>query len=359
MLLPSVPERGWPIGAIVRDGHRHGAVYTHNVSVASPAAGRLTLKTQPAGSASGGILLDMRRARILLSGLLCAGILWSGPRRCTTPASAQPPSPPARVAKPAQPELHIDWRQLSSRPRVWSRPIGSAEPRVSGDQILVLEPSQRAVSALEPQQGRTRWTLDAPAGVTWGGFTSHGRNLLLLEGSHADGRPVLSRISPSGKLLWHITLRERGFVSPADIGTGLLLQEQSRCRQVLLDGESGSRTVPELLLRGHSDSNEIERLQNPQASGQCALLAQLHLWHSGLAILSSASKRRGQAALVALPPGESEKPRWSVAGSHFRAVRIDGDDAIFFRAYPKHLTGGNGANRGRNNDSKAARSHRL
>lgn len=277
----------------------------------------------------------MRRARILLlTGLLCVGILWPGLLHCTPPASAQPPSPSVRVAEPAQGELYIDWRKLPSRPRVWSRPISSAEPRISGDQILVVEPSQRAVSALEPQQGTTRWTLGAPPGVSWSGFLSQVRDLLLLNGFQTDGRPVLSRISSSGKLLWHLVLSEEGLVWPATIGSGLLIQERSRCRQVLVDGESGRRPLPELMVPGYFESDGPLPAGDEPAKRICLLMARLHLGHRGLAILSSDSKRHENGALFAWPRGEDARSRWSVRGGDFRLLSVAQEDGIFFRGYP-------------------------
>lgn len=277
----------------------------------------------------------MRPVWSLPFGLLGIGTLWWSALHCSPRASAQPPNPPAHVAKPAQPALDIDWRQLPSRPRVWSRPIGNGEPLVSGDQILILEPTQRAVSALEPRQGTTRWTLEAPAGVTWAGPPSEARDPLLLAGRHANGQPVLSRISSSGKLLWHATLSEEEFLAGAELGTGLMLYEGSNCRQFLFDGETGKRTVPELLLLGSYHYKLTTRIEDLEASRQCVFSTRLQLLHRGLAILSGVSKIREAEGLMACAPGAVKKPRWSVLGGGFRPLRVDGDEAIFFRAYPK------------------------
>jgi len=59
------------------------------------------------------------------------------------------------------------------------------------------------------------------------------------------------------------------------------------------------------------------------------------------------------------PDELSESPA-DVSGSEVALRRLYTDSLLgFLAAYPKRLTGGNGANRGGSDDSKAARSHRL
>ena len=58
-----------------------------------------------------------------------------------------------RQKQPAQPMRRSDVQKLTFPPRVWSYPLGSADPVLFGDHILVLEPSGRVLSFLSAQQG--------------------------------------------------------------------------------------------------------------------------------------------------------------------------------------------------------------